>query len=359
MIKNRVLLLPLFCFALISTHALADPFRLEGDLAYLQGDENGVERTTQSAAVTWWLEPVDHAGLPWREAGFVSRASSITVGYGRTRIEQTLLSPFPFGPPATVDLRDDTEQLLVSGRYVFPAKRWFVDGAIGRIESDASASGSLEPEGEEYSIGMGYYLTPTTTLRLAAKQGDLDAKDQVTNDCAAIGAPFFGCVQSISIQQETQTTEIALSFRHLGRMASFDYVIDLSAGSRRLKSESEISLVLAPPRGGGLIGVFPRPGGSTPGNPVTRRDSDTLGPLEFALVSARWYPADTVGIGASLAYSEREAPSGDGQVLTYGLDADWFILPQLAVSALWRRERAPVSGLADMDVFGASLRLRW
>ena len=176
----------------------ADTFDHEVDLSFSSFDSDtisfpisgGVPDPTQGSstsstsddelAVTWsWF----YSGLsdeegPRSRAEFVSRASSVSLGYARLDGDSSFASN-TFGFPISGSGEQTADTVGVDLRHVFGESGWFVEAGIARSNADASFTDSQgntadgSAEGEVYLLGFGKYLGATTTLGIVLADAEI------------------------------------------------------------------------------------------------------------------------------------------------------------------------------------------
>ena len=115
--------------------------------------ERGSIAQDSSIQNTYYFSPVSTSDVPLVEAAFLAKSSYVGVGY------QT-----------SVDSNDDEQVVSLSGRAVI-ADRFFVD--IARSDNSLS-SGDTRDEGENESIGLGWYFNDYSTLSLTYTSFDFN-----------------------------------------------------------------------------------------------------------------------------------------------------------------------------------------
>jgi len=141
---------------ILSTAAQAD-YRWEADLGLSGGDVNAI-----GAGGTYYFGGVDDTKGPLAEAAFTDHSSSASVNYtdGKTNGD-----------------RDDLEfkSYGIAGRYITDDEGWIFDLGYARNEPENPLDiGPDEFEIDTLSVGVGKYLTDTTTLVFSYQNQDAD-----------------------------------------------------------------------------------------------------------------------------------------------------------------------------------------
>lgn len=169
---------------------------------------NATESDTDNLSLSgsWYFSGLSDDKGPWARAAFVSRASSLNVGY--TRIDQSiaviLTSNDPAFPVPQGDPRFDTigDSFGVDLHYVDSDSGWF--GKAGLSRSDISLIGFSNDatEASTWQLGVGKYVLDTTAIGLDFGQAEVGGLDGES---------------------------IAVTFEHLGDLgASWQYAVDAS-----------------------------------------------------------------------------------------------------------------------------------
>jgi len=109
---------------------------------------------------TFYLKPVDTSKGPLAEAAFLDHASSINLAYTDGEVDLNSLNN---------ELEDkDGQKYAVNTRYVAEGPGWELSGVLVDLSYVRSEPG--EAEIDTYGIGIGKYLTDTTTLVLNYQQ---------------------------------------------------------------------------------------------------------------------------------------------------------------------------------------------
>lgn len=134
----------------LSAGAQAD-YRFEAGTAISGGDVSSI-----TVGGTAYIQPVDDSKGPLGEAAFISQSSSISAFYsdGETDVDDA----------PEIEL----ESYGLGGRYVTNKMgSWIIDLAYERDEPESAQI-------DNYSIGLGKYLTDTTTLVFSYRNSDAD-----------------------------------------------------------------------------------------------------------------------------------------------------------------------------------------
>ena len=115
---------------------------------------------------TFYLWEVDTSKGPLGEAAFLDHSSSITIGFTDGEVD---FSDFD---------NDDGQNYSVSTRYVAEGPGWQLSGLIVDLGYERQEPGDQEID--IYNVGVGYYVTPKTTVVASYEQtnvnngGDVD-----------------------------------------------------------------------------------------------------------------------------------------------------------------------------------------
>ena len=109
---------------------------------------------------TWYMENVDTSKGPLGEAAFLDHASSITIS----------------GSDGEVDISnaddEDGQNYGVDMRYVAEGPGWKLSGVIVDVGFERQEPGDAEID--VWNVGLGYYLTPNTTLVLGWRNDNIN-----------------------------------------------------------------------------------------------------------------------------------------------------------------------------------------
>ena len=105
---------------------------------------------------TFYLTPVDTSKGPLAEAAFLDHASNITLAFTDGEVDLNSLDN---------ELQDkDGQTYAVDTRYVAEGPGWQLSGVLVDLSFERSEPGDAEID--TYGIGIGKYITDTTTLVL-------------------------------------------------------------------------------------------------------------------------------------------------------------------------------------------------
>lgn len=105
-------------------------------------------------AGSYFLESVDTSKGPLSEAAFVDQASSVSLSYIYTDLDDIIEDV-------------DGDEYGLEGRYVTDNAGWIIEGSYSRQTPDFS-------DIDTYSVGFGKYLTDNTTLTVSYVKTDID-----------------------------------------------------------------------------------------------------------------------------------------------------------------------------------------
>ena len=345
----------LFCFRLSLWSALlvaaaathANTYQFEGQLGYSESDDNEVDIENASAGLIWWFEPIDYQGKPWREAGFLARVSSVRLGYQRDSIERDGLTTTAIGTPVADRVEDTDDIADLAVRYFLPGDRWFGDLSAGLRNGDSEQAGAPDADGVRYGVGLGYYLSSSTSLSLFADWEERKGSGEIVTDCEALGTPFL-CVESNRTSIDARTVGYGLSIKHVGKILTQWFGIEATYGQTEVDTDVAVSLTLAPNR---IFGIPPE------GRTIAQAFSFDDGPTNFARVGLAWYPSHRFRLGVDGGYVEVDVPNAD-DVYSYGLNLEWFAHRSIGLSVGVSRQESPTALQDDTTTIVAGLRVR-
>ena len=140
----------------LATTAQAD-YRWEADAAV-----SGIDVKALGLGGTYYLDSVDDTKGPLAEAAFIDQASFVSVNYtdGKTDSNGDGLEFKDYG---------------IAGRYITSGDQWIFDLGYTRSEPENPLNvGPDEFEIDTFSVGIGKYLTDTTTLVFSYQNKDAD-----------------------------------------------------------------------------------------------------------------------------------------------------------------------------------------
>jgi len=313
----------LLAVAMIVQTAQADEYDFEIDVGFDSSQFDGSATTTtpggtvfSSASIdsdslsvlgSWYFMGLSDDKGPRARAVLVDRASSLSIGYSRTELSNSIAfnssdPAFP-GLPAELSFDSKVDAFAADFRYVDRDSGWF--GSVGLFTANAGSvpSASQPSDADGWSLGVGKYLADTTTL-------SLNFSDVYTGQ---------------------GPSAIGLSFEHLGDLgASWQYAVDLGY------SYADV--------GGGF-------------------DLNTWG----AAISL--YPTRDFEFGLAAEDVSGNFPGADSQTVE-GF-ASWYVKPNVRLSARYRVDDADYFGSAsfvggsptvsdsDEDSFGISASIRF
>jgi hypothetical protein len=233
-------------------------------------------------AGTWYLAGVDVSNGPRSRAGFVSRASSVSLSYTRGSGDSafTVDSDDPSFPSSVGSSEQDTNNLSGNLRWVWPESGWYALAgfSMADFETDVEIDSI---EANAFSLGVGKYIGAQTALELTAIRQESD---------------FSGAV----IGGDSTSTEIAASLLHIGSLGqTWQYGTDiaLSTMSRGLSEGSySARLSLYPSRS--LAFGFEIDG--------ALQDPGSVG-TDYG-VFASWFPRERIGVHARYGWAGFDEP---------------------------------------------------
>ena len=310
---------------MIATNGFAEEYDFELDVAFgsssFEGSKtiarpggtifNSGSRDTDSLSIVgnWYFDGLSDADGPRARAALVSRASSLSFGYGRT--EQTGVSfltnddptlpitPLDFSLTQTSDLFD------IDLRYVDADSGWF--GSVGVQSSNENLRGFVDEsiDATELRLGVGRYVGENTTFSIG------------------VGVADFGTADG------GEASVFEISMEHLGDLGrNWQYAIDLGYD----RTDGDFS------------------------------DVDALS-AAFSL-----YPTRDIEFGVAVVDTTGFVGLGRTDVGYEGF-ASWFVKPNIQLSARYRVDDVdflgnvisgdPTVSDADSDSFGISATWRF
>lgn len=289
--------------------ASADNYDHEVDLSFSSFDSDsisfsfvgGVPDPTQGSSTSstsddelsitwrWFYTGLSDEEGPRSRAEFVSRASSVSLGYSRLDGDSSFASNL-FGFPISGSGEQTADTVGVDLRHVWKDSGWFVQAGIARSNADASFTDSqgntanASAEGEVYLLGFGKYLGPTTSL------------DIVLAD-AEIGG--------------SSNPNVAVSFSHIGELGNnWQYGADLGAAFADDDNRAYNAQFSLYPNRDMAFGLG-----------YARLDDDGAFSVEGSTISgfASWFVNQTTVVSASFSTGDTEAPGTDGDSDSFGI----------------------------------------
>ncbi len=309
---------------LIATNAFAEEYEFELDVGFgasrFDGNKtittgggtifnSGTTDTDRLSVVGgWYFNGLSDAEGPRARAELVSRASSLSFGYGRT--EQTNAFDVSNNDPnlpimsQSSIFESESDLFAADLRYVDRDSGWF--GSVGLQTSNELASGFVDDSFDvtEWRLGFGRYIAKNTTISFGTGRVDFDSI--------------------------VDSTVYELSLEHLGDLGGgWQYAIDLG---------------------------------------FDRTDGD-FSDLDALSAAISLYPTRDIEFG--FAVSDLTDDGGLGRFDTgYEVFGSWFVTPNVSLSASYRVDdvnylgnviipSAPTESDADSDSFGISATWRF
>lgn len=246
---------------------------------------------------TWYYSGLSDSDGPKSRAAFLSRASSVKVGYSRG--DESGSSSFTGGgmlPPVTGTFDSTSDQISLDLRHVWVDSGWYALAGVSRaeLEGDSVINGvaaSSEWDTTAYALGVGKYLGKATTLDLSVLTLDVGSSNP---------------------------TVVALTFSHIGSVGeTWQY-----------------------------------------GAEVAYAKSDTAGDGDSYALRGALYPSAAVEFG--LGFSRQDSGGGFDRD-TVEAFAGWFVRDHVEVTARYRTndpDTGPGQDI-DSDGFGVGVRVRF
>lgn len=245
----------------------------------------------------WYYSGLSDSSNPKSRAVFLSRASSVVVGYSYSDESGSFESEGGgIFAPVSANFDSKTSSLSVDLRHVWKDSGWYALAGISRAElqSDSVSNGmasSSELDATRYSLGVGRYLGKATTLDFGVATLDVGSSNP---------------------------TVIALSLSHVGPIGEdWQYGADL-----------------------------------------TYAKSDTSGDGDLYALRGALYPTSDFEFG--LGFSRRES-GGGFETDTMEVFAGWFIRDHIEVSVRYRQDDPDTipEEEFDSDLFGIGIKVRF
>lgn len=317
MMRTGFFAFTLFVGCSFATGAAAEDYDYELRLAYGWGQSDGTFATTvngvpdpslglsttssDSDAIdlsgAWYYAGLSDADGPKSRAAFLSRASSIVVGYSRG--DESGSSSFTGGgnfPPVSNTFDSTSNEISVDLRHVWVDSGWYALAGLSHaeLERDSVINGaavSTERDATAYVLGVGKYLGEATTLDLSV----------LTLDAGG-----------------SNPTVVALTFNHIGSVGeTWQY-----------------------------------------GASAAYAKSDTGGDGDVFAVQGALYPSAAIEFG--LGFSRQESARGSDQDAIEAF-AGWFVRDHVELTARYRTIDAGsgLGEDVDNDEFGVGVRVRF
>ena len=139
-----------------------------GERSILFSSDQDVDEFRLSGS--WFFDGVSDSSGPRSRAAFLSRASSLSVGYSQ-QLEEfagTQVSNDPSIPPTVARDNTDSEFLSLDLRYVEPASGWYGLASLALSERDfgLAGGGNVTREFGALVLGAGKYIGEQTAIDL-------------------------------------------------------------------------------------------------------------------------------------------------------------------------------------------------
>lgn len=244
----------------------------------------------------WFYSGLSDANGPKSRAAFLSRASSLVIGYSHG--DESIVTEFSGGifPPQTTRSEGTSKEYSLDLRHVWQESGWYALAGIARAELDVDimpgggGSAFSSFDANRYSLGVGKYLGQATTIDLA--------------------------ITSLNVGSSNPTV-IALGLSHIGSLgANWQYGADV---------------------------IFAK--------------SDTGGDGDNFALRGSLYPTASIAFGLNFARQERDSGFDVDTVEAF---AGWFVRDNIELTARYRLDDPDTSPGQDVDSdefgIGASMR---
>lgn len=334
---NRVVFAITTCF-LVST-AQAYQFEVKGQYGESIDEPRGYEAEQTQASLVWWLEDVSTKNGPLAEAGFLSRTSSLAVNFGRVETE--------FEPPSALlpffaAFAQETENDRYGGTFSWiHDSGWILRAQVARTETDQSPGSFGDVDGDEYGVNLGYYLTNSTTIEASYVQGDSEGGSRTQGTCPVLPLLFI-CIESSSIQFDTEVDTAALAVKHVGAVLGQDFAINFQYAYIDADTTTR-SVLVRRDQFGNLQTIR------------SRLSSDIS--TDSLSAGLTWYVNRRLGL--DLGYARLDADDGP-DVDSYRVGGSWFVTENIYLGAsIERTEVSLFTGQDDLDSATLKVGLRW
>lgn len=167
--------------AAISLNTVAETFQFELQAAHFDSELGDTEVKTSALAGAYYLAPVDDSVGAKAEAAFLNKSSNIFLSYSQIEIEND---------PLLLD--EDGTGYVAGGEYVLDS---------GIILSALYSSSEIEDfDSETIGVGVGYYLTDSSTIDLRFSYIDDDLEETNTFSLGYKNVLDFGDDQSLNVE---------------------------------------------------------------------------------------------------------------------------------------------------------------
>ena len=315
-------------------------FEVKGQYGESIDEPRGYEAQQSQASLVWWLDNVSTNKGPLAEAGFLSRTSSLSVSYGRVETE---IEPPPdfiafFGSPQETE----SERYGAAFSWVHESG-WILRAQGGRTDTDQSPGNLGDRDGDEYGIGVGYYLTDSTTIDANFLRGESDGGVTTRRECPPILISLLGvCIESISTQFDTEVDTTSLGIKHVGNLLNQDFAVSFQYARIELDTTTRGAIVTR----------------DAIGNLQTFRSRSSIDTSTDAInAEITWYP--TRQLGFEFGISRQDLDDG-ADVDSYRIGTSWFVTQNLYLGAsIERTEVVLLTGEDDLDSATLKVGLRW
>lgn len=385
--------LGLFLIIPLAPPALAQSYRTEFSASYSESPENGMTSDTSNVGISarYYFDNVNPRGLPYREAAFVRRVSSIGIAYSKLDVENRTITPtvventptfvedidFIFNPdssdlPDFIDPGADTPPIFIPirpnaprsittpghktsttnihGEYISPNGGWILGGSL--VYGRTTSTSSEQTQG--YGLSVGKYIFDRTRLQFSYHSAKDTTGTMFRGFCIPVEDEIV-CSQWLE-QRERRHDEYSASFRHLQSLGAYDVAFGLRYIKLDIDNEVRTS-------GEALFPSLP---------------ADTEQDLYAGDVSIYW----TRNLSTTLSYSHSriasfplftpvnfEPPESESDRV--GLHIEYFLSPWVSVNAGYSRIRSrdngpiissplfPVPEPDDQEVFQIGIHTRY
>ncbi len=158
---------------IVTGDTLVDTYRWEVQADYSTGEiETGftddIDEDVFRISGSYFFDNVDTTNGPRSEAAFLDHASDVTLFYSYGELDGDIID-------------EDIDEYGISGRWVTERAGWIFEGSASRTEPDNA-------ELDTYRVGVGKYLTASTTLVVSYINADLEIDDLGSDDTDGFNA---------------------------------------------------------------------------------------------------------------------------------------------------------------------------
>ncbi len=307
----KVLLLGLS--GLVTTTAVFADFRVELDGSYSEIREGEGSPDEVDVAATVYLQPVKDTTGPLGEAAFLARASSLQYSYSRDKFDS---ADVPRGPAGEALFDRTPTSHGLSARYVVPDSGWIFSLAGARPET--FDTDTVDIDGWSTSIGVGRYLSATTSIELFVGYSTSDSDFRSSQPCGDFLASL-GCAElAFDSDGDIDTTSVSALYRRVGKIGRHTFATSAGIGYAAIDIDTASDGPLVIGETGELVDGLGIDSSSF-------RSSASIDDNWNAFVAGTWFVTREIGIDAGLDF---ETSDGE-QDYSFNVGVGWFVTPNV------------------------------